>query len=169
MNYKQTFIGLFIIFISFLFMACSTTKSSAEKVVESQQLAESIKDFKFKFNASYANPQNYKSIYLSPYYDVKVSPDTVEAYLPFYGRAYTAPLDSRDSGIKFVSTKFDYEIQKGRKKGNWLVEIHTEDTKRSYSLYFNLWENGKASLTVNHPDKQSISFQGTVIAATKEE
>ena len=168
MNYKQTFIGLIITFISVFLLACSTTKSSAEKAIESQQLAESIKDFKFKFNASYANPQNYKSIYLSPYYDVTVSPDTIKAYLPYYGRAYTPPMNPSDGGIKFVSTKFDYEVQAGKKSGNWLVRIHTKDTNRGYTLVFDLWENGKANLNVSHADKQSISFQGDVIPLKKE-
>lgn len=168
MNYKQTFTALIIIVISALFVACGTTQSSAEKANESMLLTESINNLNFKFNASYAYPQNYKSIYLSPYYDVKVSPDTVEAYLPYYGRAYTAPMNSNDGGIKFISTKFDYEIQKGKKAGSWLVTIQTQDTQRPYLLYFDLWENGKASLNVNHPDKQSISFQGNIVPFTKE-
>ena len=53
----------------------------------------------------YKRQTGYRSIYLSPYYYLKVSKDTVVAYLPYFGRAYTAPADPTEGGIKFTSTK----------------------------------------------------------------
>lgn len=169
MKYKKTVFALIVLIIGISLFGCGTTQTSAEKKQKAELLNENIKNLNFKFNATYAYPFNYKPIYLSPYYDVKVSPDTVQAYLPFYGRAYTAPMDPSEGGIKFVSTDFDYEIKEGKKTGNWLITIRTKDTSRPFTLYFDLWDNGTAQLNVHDRDRQAISFQGDVEAQKKPE
>lgn len=154
---------IFIAFLSsILLLSCGSSKTIAEKAKQAQELNEQISNFDFKFLATYAYPTSYGSIYLSPYYDVTVSADTVSVYLPYYGRAYSAPMDPRDGGIKFESTDFEYEVEKGDKKGNWLVTILTKDTPKQMRLYFNLWDNGTGRLDVQDPSRQSISFQGTI-------
>ena len=111
MKHEKTISALIILIIGISLFGCGTTQTSVEKNEKAVLLNEHIKNLKFKFNATYAYPLNYKSIYLSPYYDVKVSPDTVQAYLPYYGRAYTAPMDPSEGGIKFISTEFDYDVE----------------------------------------------------------
>ena len=162
MKLKNTFLIHIIIAFSLVLFSCGTTQKAIEKAKKAELLNDQISNLDFKFNATYAYPQNYKSVYLSPYYDVKVSPDTVVAYLPFYGRAYTAPMDPREGGIKFTSTNFEYEIKKGKKAGNWFVTINTKDTSRPFTLFFDLWDNGTARLNVQDRDRQSISFQGNI-------
>lgn len=169
MKRKKTLFTLFALTVSLLFFSCGTSQSAIERANEAQLLSEQIKNFNFKFKATYAYPQNFRSIYLSPYYDVKVSTDTVQAYLPYYGRAYTAPMDPSEGGIKFVSTDFEYEIKQGKKAGNWLINIRTKDTRRPFILYFDIWDNGTARLSVEDRDRQTISFQGNIEAQKKPE
>lgn len=169
MKHEKTISALIILIIGISLFGCGTTQTSVEKNEKAELLNEHIKNLKFKFNATYAYPLNYKSIYLSPYYDVKVSPDTVQAYLPYYGRAYTAPMDPSEGGIKFISTEFDYDVEEGKKAGNWLITIRTKDTSRPFTLYFDLWNNGTAHLNVHDRDRQAISFQGDVEAQKKPE
>lgn len=145
-----------------LLTACGTAQTAAEKEAKTLEIRNAVEAFDFKFSASYAYPTGYRSIYLSPYYDVKVSPDTVNAYLPYYGRAYTAPMDPREGGIKFVSTDFEYQTQPGRRAGNWLVTIRINDANRPIMLHFDIWENGSARLDVTDQHRQPISFQGDV-------
>jgi hypothetical protein len=148
--------------ISIFLLSCGTAQTASEKADKAQEINNIISNLDFKFSATYAYPQSYGSIYLSPYYDVRVSPDTINAYLPYYGRAYRAPMDSNEGGIKFESTKFEYDVEKGKKQGNWLITIHTKDTSRPFTLHFDLWDNGTGRLDVQDPDRQSISFQGIV-------
>lgn len=155
-----------IFFLALFFAACGTTQSAAEKEAVAEEINRRMSDFDFTFKATYAYPTGFRSIYLSPFYDVKVSPDTVNAYLPYYGRAYVAPMDPREGGIKFVSTDFDYQVQPGRKKGNWQVNIRTRDTGREIFLYFDIWENGTARLSVTDTNRQPISFQGDIETET---
>ncbi len=155
--------------IGLLFVSCGTSQSAIEKANKAQLLNEQIQNMNFKFNATYAYPQNYRSIYLSPYYDVKVTTDTVQAYLPYYGRVYSAPMNANEGGIKFVSTDFEYELEQGKKAGNWTLNIRTKDTPRPFTLNFDLWDNGTARLIVQDRDRQNISFQGNIEAVQKPE
>lgn len=143
-----------------LLTACGTAQTAADKEAKALEIRNAVEAFDFKFSATYAYPLGFKSIYLSPYYDVKVSPDTVNAYLPYYGRAYTAPMDPSEGGIKFVSTDFDYQTQPGKRAGNYLVTISINDAGRPIMLYFDIWENGAARLEVTDQYRQAISFQG---------
>ena len=148
--------------LSILLLSCGTTKSALEKAEKAQLYDNKFENLDFKFMADYAYPQSFQSVYLSPLYDVTVTPATVTAYLPYYGRAYRAPMNSSEGGIKFESTDFESEVEKGREDGEWIVTIRTNDTSRPFTLYFHLWNNGTARLDVNDQDRQSISFKGTI-------
>lgn len=93
-------------------------------------------------------------------YELKITPDSVIAYLPYYGRAYTAPMGNDDGGIKFTSTKFTYESAKTKK--GWQVTIAIKDTKDNERLNLNIGANGYAALNVSTNTKQSISFNGYI-------
>ncbi len=154
----MTAIAVLAVFIA----SCGSAQSAAQKEAQAAKIRQQIQDFNFTFNATYAYPMGYKSVYLSPYYTVKVSQDTVTSYLPYYGRAYVAPMNSNQSGINFTSTKFDYRIKEGKKAGNWRVDIKTKDTDREILLSFDIWDNGSAKLDVTDPNRQPISFQGNI-------
>ena len=161
---KIIFFGvMLLISTALLFQSCGTSQNTAER----EQLAASIQDAVkvpgFTFKATYAHPSGYKSIYLSPYYDVSISPDTVKAYLPFYGRAYSAPMDPREGGYKFTSTEFEYQASPAGLRGSWQVKIVFNDLDRPVTFHFDVWENGKGRLQVVDVNRQAISFQGDII------
>ncbi|TKC07723.1 DUF4251 domain-containing protein [Pedobacter frigoris] len=94
-------------------------------------------------------------------YDLKISKDSVEAYLPYFGRAYTANLNPNDSGIKFKSKNFTYKSEQ-KKKGNWVITIKPKDTKDAQELMLTIGTNGYAFLSVNSNNRQSISYMGYI-------
>jgi hypothetical protein len=98
-------------------------------------------------------------------YDLKVMPDSIVAYLPYYGRSFSAPMSNDENGFKFTSTKFTYTVAKAKK--GWRVTINIKDTRESQRFDLNIGENGYASLNVISNTKQSISFNG-YIAERKE-
>lgn len=100
-------------------------------------------------------------------YQLKISKDSVEAYLPYYGRAYTASMNPDDAGIKFKSKKFSYKTTK-KKKGGWIINIAPKDAKEVQNMTLSVSENGYAVLNVNSTNRQAISFNG-VIAEPKED
>jgi hypothetical protein len=98
---------------------------------------------------------------LSYGYDLRVSPDTIVSYLPYFGRAYTAPMDPSKGGIQFTSTKFEYKETK-RKKGGWEILIKPKDTQDVSQMVLTVSETGFASLQVISNNRQPISFNGNV-------
>lgn len=94
-------------------------------------------------------------------YDLTIKPDTVKAFLPFYGRAFTATMNQDDNGYRFTSKDFDYKMSK-RKKGGWEVAINTKDVRNNARMNLSISENGYAVLSVVSNDKQSITYNGYV-------
>ncbi|WP_421942331.1 DUF4251 domain-containing protein [Pedobacter sp.] len=93
-------------------------------------------------------------------YDVRITPDSVIAYLPYYGRAFNAPMNPSEGGIKFTSKDFTYKESKN-KRGNYTIQINTKDTKQdNYNLTLSISTTGYASLTASSNNKQPIMFNG---------
>src|SRR4051812_38808283 len=95
-------------------MVCLQFSSSAQnnknekkeqKVTEIQDLVQSKS---FVFVAQNVTPLGRRMINLTSTYDVRLSKDTIISELPYFGRAYVAPLDPAEGGINFTSTKFTY-------------------------------------------------------------
>ncbi len=100
-------------------------------------------------------------------YDVRISPDSLVAYLPFYGRSFIAPIGQDETGYKFTSTRFTFETV-AQKKGGWQISINPKDTKESVRMNLSIGENGYATLVVNSNNKQSITYNGYLVEPKKE-
>ena len=95
-------------------------------------------------------------------YDFTVTPDSIVAYLPYYGRAYSAPYNPTEGGIKFKSKNFSY-VKSRNKKGSYLISIKTKDLKsENYQMMLTVSEKGYATLMVNSNNKQPINFNGVL-------
>lgn len=94
-------------------------------------------------------------------YDVTVLPDTVISYLPYFGRAFTAPVDPSKGGIQFVSEDFEYDVT-DRKKGGWDILIKPRDVQDVSQFRFSITESGFTSLQVTSNNRQPISFNGYI-------
>lgn len=149
-----------IFLISALFVGCKATeKLSKEEAIA--QTSERVENQHYTFMAQRAIPMGGKSINVSYNYTLKVSKDTISAYLPYFGRAYTAPLSNDEGGIKFTSTDFEYSISE-KNKGMWDVSIKTRDNQKRYQLSLSISENGTATLNVQDSRRQSITFYGQI-------
>lgn len=96
-------------------------------------------------------------------YDLRVTKESVIAYLPYFGRAYTAPIDPSQGGIKFTSQDFEYTATPG-KKGGWDVLIKPRDFKDVQQMTLSISSAGYATLQVNSTSRQPISFNGYIDA-----
>lgn len=102
-------------------------------------------------------------------YDLRITPDSLISYLPFYGRAFNVTSyggNNDENGYKFTSTKFSYETKKGRKKG-WDIAIQTKDVRDNVRMNLSISESGYATLSVVSINKQSITFNGYLKEAKK--
>lgn len=102
-------------------------------------------------------------------YDLRITPDSLISYLPFYGRAFNATPyggNNDESGYKFTSTNFTYETTKGRKKG-WNIAMKTKDVKDNVQMNLSVSEGGYATLSIVSMNKQSITYNGYLKEAKK--
>ncbi|WP_316822205.1 DUF4251 domain-containing protein [Pedobacter gandavensis] len=101
-------------------------------------------------------------------YQLIINKDSIEAYLPYYGRAYTSTMNPDESGIKFKSKKFGYKTT-ARKKGGWIIDITPKDTKDVRSMSLSISSAGYATLSVNSTNRQPITFNGVISEPKKVE
>ena len=146
------------ILVSLLLSTFAVTNAQEKNETSAQQLIES-KNFVFK--AESVNPNRGRFRQLTSEYDLVVAVDTVVAFLPYFGRAYSAPISPSDGGIKFTSSDFEYKVEKRKKRG-WDVFIKPKDVNDSQELYLTIFENNKATLRVNSVNRESISFNGYI-------
>lgn len=114
----------------------------------------------FTFRAQSAWPLQGSVIQLTSGYDVKVFPDSINTFLPYFGRAYTSSYTG-ENGIKFISKKFDYKL-KQKEKGGWELTIKPSDSRDVTELTYSISANGYATLQVISNNRQAISFYGVV-------
>ncbi len=132
-----------------------------------------IIDTRYVFEANYANPMREGQRQLTSPYDLKVTKDTIIAFLPYFGESYMAPNDpsTDEGGIKFTSTNFSYTT-KQNKNGNWNILIKPKDKNITdwrdvEQLRLSISTNGYATLDVISTHRDPISFYGTVEPITK--
>lgn len=143
-----------------LLQSCKSKELSAKDIEKIRLLTEKINVQEYTFEANNASPSGYQTIYLTSPYDLKVRKDSVIANLPYYGRVYVAPMNPIEGGFQFVSTNFDYKIKE--KKDGWDVSIQTKDINRNLRLYLYIGKSGHATLNVQDPNRQPISFSGRI-------
>ncbi len=122
---------------------------------------EMIVNQRYVFKAQNVTPMAGRLRQLTSEYDLQVSKDQIVAYLPYFGRSYTAPLDPSKGGIQFSSKDFNYNISE-RKKGGWNVSIQTKDVSETQQMQLTIFKDGTASLQANSSSRQSISFNGYI-------
>ncbi|WP_114789254.1 DUF4251 domain-containing protein [Niabella yanshanensis] len=113
-----------------------------------------------RFNPRFMFPNGNNLYQLTSGYDVKITPDSVTAYLPFFGRSFTAPLDPTKGGIQFTSTDFDYK--QSIKKKNYQITITPKDNRDIRNLLLTVTPSGYAYLQVLSMNKTPISFNGVI-------
>lgn len=148
--------------ITFIFVAglspvaFSQTKNERAAAVQaavSQQL--------YVFRAQTALPVGGRSRQLTTYYSFTVIKDSVISDLPYFGRAYSAPLDPTQSALQFSSGQFSYNVKSG-KKGGWDIDLTFKDVREVERVSLSISKDGYGTLQVFPTNRQTISFTGSV-------
>ena len=158
-----------LIILAFLILVAASGSVHAQekksKKERQQEQAEKVQKMveaqNYKFVAQRAFPMSGRSIDLASQYDLRVSNDTISAYLPYFGRAYVAPRNPSEGGIKFESKDFDYRLENA-KKGGWNAFITIKDAGRRIGMILTITASGSANLSVNDDTRQTISFNGNI-------
>ncbi|MGQ7869580.1 DUF4251 domain-containing protein [Sunxiuqinia sp. sy24] len=148
---------LFLTLFLVLGQLFAQNSKSAEKTI--RQLIESKQ---FKFTARSVTPMSGATINLTSSYDLVVDSSEVEAWLPFYGRAYQSDYGSTEGGIKFKEQAKAFDLKVNEKKEMVEVRIEVDTTKDTYKIYIHAGESGYASMSISSNRRQSVSYYGII-------
>lgn len=142
------------------FCACTTGKSVSK--MEAGNIEQALNERQFTFVAERASPIRGRTRYLTSSYDVRVTPDSLISFLPYFGRSYTAPIDPSQVFTQFTSTDFAYESKPAKSK-QWNISLRPRDAGDIQELSFTIFDNATATLTVLSVSHSPINYQGYII------
>src|SRR5215472_2626366 len=95
----------FLFALMVLLSARATAQSGDEKAAAVRDMVESRN---FIFQAQTAMPMRGSVHQLTSEYDLKVTPTAIVSDLPYFGRAFVAPMNPTQSPLQFTSSQFGY-------------------------------------------------------------
>lgn len=156
-------IGTLVIITLLLGLAGFSQNDKKETKARQQlEMANLIQTGHFRFVARSANSDLGNFNNLTSNYDMTFDSLQVKAYLPYYGRAYSAPYGGSNGGVKFdlIAKKIDRIYNE--KKKMFVISAELEGPDDSYSIFMNAGLNGYADLKINFRNRQWISYYGTI-------
>jgi hypothetical protein len=154
-----------IILLAFALQSIQAQESRRERrsireKEKAEEISKLIDQRNLRFVAQFAHPMAGGSIHLTSEYTLDISGDTVSAWLPFYGRAYSVEYGGRDGGIKFNEQAFSTEWKSEKKGTRAIMEVKAP--RDVYRLNLQITAAGYATLDVSSNNRQSIRFSGIV-------
>ncbi|MDH6354012.1 hypothetical protein M2132_000332 [Dysgonomonas sp. PH5-45] len=152
--------------LAILLVACSTVQTSVHAQASEEALIEKLAKPDFTFHPRTVSPIGGGAASVDYTYSLKLSADTVSAYLPYYGEAYRDAYGSDDMGINFVSTDFECESVENPKDGSRKFVIVPKDLKDTnlsgLIITIDASKTGYATVGITQDYRQSISFHGVI-------
>ncbi len=145
--------------ITLIILSLAFAANGVAQTEHKDPVKDAIESKLYIFKARTVMPASGGTRQLTSDYSLTINGDSVVAYLPYFGRAYSVTPGQTNDGINFTSTDFTYNVTEG-KKGGWMIEIKPKDARDIQQLNLNLSRNGYGTLHVNSQNRQSISFTG---------
>ena len=161
MKVKNIFTAAIICIVGIAIFGCSNTrKIKADLPLTGTDVKNILDSQSFVFIPRYVNPMAFRRRDLTPGFELSISKDSLISYLPYFGRGYSAPVSPADVDFDFTSTKFTYAVTPAR--NGWNISVKPTDQTYLRELYFRIFDNATASLTVTSLDRSSISYDGYI-------
>ena len=154
-------LGLSLAFLIVPFFSRAQSATNSEAAIKAL-----VDSGNYVFHAQAAISMSGRTRQLDAGYMVTITKGKITADLPYFGDAYSAPMDPTESGIQMTSTVFDYSV-KPRKKDGWNVMIKPKDDKQVQQIALTISSAGYISAQVVSRNRQPITFNGIISALTK--
>lgn len=146
----------------YLLLLCLPVLPAMAQKKKSVSIDSLIQHKSFLFVATQMNPLRGRTIFLTSSYDVKFNGDTLNSYLPYFGRSDRAPLSSDDAGIIFTSVNYGYDVTPG-KKGGWDILVTLKDQSDFQKFNITVYNDGSAMLGTISNFRDPITFRGSIV------
>jgi ABC-type oligopeptide transport system substrate-binding subunit len=149
--------------------AAENPQKQDKKQKQKEQTEKLVNSKHFQFVARQAMPLGGKTLDLTtnPNF-VRFYPDSIQADMPFFGRAYNVPYGGT-GGIKFDGKPKKFDITPQKKGKGYLIQATVNDTNDSYSMTLSISNSGYGTLTINSNNRNSISYYGQISALEDKE
>ncbi|MDB4581545.1 DUF4251 domain-containing protein [Draconibacterium sp.] len=114
----------------------------------------------YVFSPTQALPSSMRSRNLDGSFSAKINNDTIDCYLPFYGRAYSADYGSSDGPFTFTLPIENYTMENSKK--GYMVKFEVKNKNDNINFMFQIGETGSATLNLTSTNRQSISYYGNI-------
>ncbi|MBC9934285.1 DUF4251 domain-containing protein [Chitinophaga qingshengii] len=165
---KHSFAGKTLFFLSlslFLFTGAyaqqtKVQEKAAKEAAKTAAVKAMVDSKTFVFIAQSALPMSGRVRQITPDFNLVVTPDSVVSYLPYFGRAYSAPYGSTKSPLDFKTKDFQY-TSSPRKKDGWDINIKPKD-QDIQNMAVTITSSGYATVQVTSNNRQPITFNGYI-------
>lgn len=149
--------------IGFLFGSQSLSALTPDdKGKVAAQVKQAVEAKRFTIDVDRVIPSGMKSRNLTPSYTFALKGDSAQSYLPYFGRAYSAPYGGGEGGVKFDTVTTNYK-QEYDKKGNATIRFRVKTEEDSYEFFLTVYTNGSATINVSSVNKQAITYYGELV------
>ncbi len=161
---RLVILSLVMVFLAPGSMTAQTRKEekAARKAAVEQHVCDLVDSGTFSISFDRANPARGMSRILSPEYEMKFEDNRVTAYLPYFGRAHTAPMDPTKLAIELTDQEVDVKAKKDPKKGYSLTFSTKTQTNENITFYLKITYSGMATLSINSSTREPISYLGNL-------
>ena len=176
LNIKINLMNKIFIVAAGIFLLGLNTSCSTQTYLDKDTVSQVISNQEFTFMAQKANPldtsvnnvmnsmpgMTNRILNLDYGYTVKVEKDKLTVNLPYFGRSYTPSYNSTNIGFNFESKDFSIYKAEGKKKSQ-LLTFNIKDQNTFKKFYLEIFENGRAYLSIDSNDRQPISYDGFIM------
>jgi hypothetical protein len=149
-----------------LITSCSSGKTLSGKADRYAWIVQRIDSGKFKIEVNQAYPMpgtlSEGVINLTSIYTLEIRNDSVLSWLPYYGRAYVAPMDSNRGGLEFTELYSNYKKIYSSKKG-FTITFNAKTKEDNYRFVVEISSEGYASIGVTSDKRSFIRFSGQMV------
>lgn len=150
--------------VATLLAACGTPRTAAEKAVlrqrTAQQVEQALAERHYTIAVDYMQPAVGPTRRLDYGYSLTVKGDTLNSYLPYFGRAYSVPYGG-GKGLNFVAPIVGY-AERQMKPGLREIVIETDNKEDQLQYVLSVFENGSTSIMVYARQRERIGFTGNM-------
>ena len=134
----------------------------SKEAAKEAKVKKTVDSGRFQLVMNQAHPMSGRMITLTSEYTLDLSGDSAISYLPYYGRAYSAPMNSAEGGIKFSEPVKEKKVVFNEKNKSYTISFKVKGKEDTYQFFITLWLSGYSSVSVTCNNRQPIDFSGEI-------
>ena len=151
-----------------MIVGCSTLTTAereAKKAEWKAYVVKCIDNRQYKIDVNMMSPRRGTSKVLSNSWSLEVKGDTLDSYLPYFGRAFE-PVYGETKVLNFNASIQSYE-DSGFSKGKRTIRLRVDNSEDVIDYQLEVTEDGYANIDVYPRKRDGISFSGQIVKIKK--